>query len=1369
NPPTISFQALPPTANCVPPTPLGGWVFVAYEEVTPLCPDALNPPPGSNSVTGCDGTNFSPQINGVGEAVFYQDYNFCNTTCDSFAIEWSACCRNGAIQSGSANDAIYTGETTVDLSLNNCNSSPTFVNKPVPYICAGQTFTFNQGAIDPDGDSLSYELGPCNANGNGPVGYNIGFSPAQPLGSTWNVSINSLTGDITMTPNPTGSQVVGVMCIVVKEWRNGQLIGQVVRDMQITVIPNCTTTNPQTGGIQNVTIGQDSVPGTPLSFNEARVCPGVEICFDVPVISQDTSLDYTITWNQGIQGASFTDANDPTITNIISGDEPTATFCWTPPLNADGAYFFVVSVNDDGCPVPGFNQFTIIVYVDDVLATSNGVGVYTSCNEMELVALPQSTMPSPYANTFTTFNWSGNGNLNLNPGINDSAFFHLYPAPDTYFYDLFIQDTFGCTSNIPGIVILPGGVTADAGPDVTICSNFNFPLGTPALPGQFYSWSPGTALSDPLVAQPTFSFPNTGIVQDTINYIVTVTDSVCTTVDYTTVIVNPTLQTSIFPATPTICIGDTLQLFATGNIGQGNTYLWSTGDTSEMINVAPTQNTTYSVVTFNNGCSSDEVFVTVNVQQGPPAQIIGDLRICPGSSTTLTAAGANTYVWSAGGFTQPSITITDINQDSTVSLIGFDAQGCPGAPATVVINPYEAPVSNFGAPALCEGLVTTFSDSSSSTDGLVVSWDWDFGDGNGSIDQNPDHTYANSGTYPVSLVVTTNNGCSDTLQQNIVVDPIPTVDFTFTDVCEGGPNFFVDNSTIAAGGTIVDRSWDFGDGSAPGSGTASSHVYTVSGFYNVTLTATTNTGCTNSFTKTVFVHPNPIADFEVISACQDSLVLASTSSAVGGDLDYIVSQNWNFGDPSSGASNTSNLLRPTHVYETAGTYTITLTVTTNNGCTSNVQREVEVFPAPAANFTVADQCENTATQFLDNSQTNPATPGTAYWWDLGEGTTGTTQDFAHFFNRTAGPGTYTVTHAITTTAGCVDTIREEVIIFPAPQSRFQAAKVCFGDTMQFMNRTEIVTGEVVSYLYDFADGTTSPLEDPEHFYAAPGQYLVNLTAVSDLGCTNSWDRTVEVFDLPNITQITEDSICFGAQAFLVVSTLPDVSVRWYANVDDQTPFFEGNAYVTPPLPFGTTYFVEPVGSELGCVNTRQPVNAYIYDAEELEILADNDVLELPLSIVNFSTASSIGLSEYQWSFGDGNTSILADPSHEYQFPGKFVVSLKAVDANGCEIEATRVIEVKKIFGVSLPSAFSPNDDGVNDTYRIGYNNIDDFQIQIFNRWGQKVYESQSPDFEWNGRDKDQQAVQEGVYVFMVQYTDLDGNSYDESRTITLIR
>ncbi|MEL7427671.1 MAG: hypothetical protein AAFN81_32060, partial [Bacteroidota bacterium] len=626
---------------CTPPTPIGGWVLVSYFEVTPLCPDALNPPPGTASSTKCDNTNPAALINGVSEGIYYRDYNFCNTTCDSFLVQWDNCCRNGVITSiaSPGGTGIFTGQTRIDLTLTPCNSSPFFQNKPVPYICAGQLFTFNQGAIDPDGDSLSYSLGTCFDELNTPVIYNNGHSPNQPMGPTWDVTVNPLTGDVTMTPSPTGAVVVGVMCIVVTEWRNGVQIGEVVRDMQITVIPNCSSTNPITGGIQpsSLTIGPDSVPAFPLSYNEARTCPGSEICFDIPVISQDPNLFYTLSWNQNIPGATFVDATNSTIQNTIDGPAPVATFCWTPPMTADGAYFFTVSVNDDACPVPGFNQYTIIIYVEDVLANSQAIGNYVGCNEMELVSLPQTTIPSIYNGIFPVTSWTGNGNLEFNPNTNDSSFTHLYPAPGLYNFSLQLEDTFGCETIIPGFTTLPGGVTADAGPDVSICSNFSFPLGTPAIAGQFYSWNPGSALSDPALAQPTFTSPNAAGVQDTFNYILTVTDSVCTTVDYTRVIVNPSLTTSIIPNNPVICIGDQALLSATGNIVGGNTYLWSTGDTAQTITVNPTANTTYSVVTFNNGCSSDEEFVTVEVTVGPPAIVTGNFKVCPGGATTLTA------------------------------------------------------------------------------------------------------------------------------------------------------------------------------------------------------------------------------------------------------------------------------------------------------------------------------------------------------------------------------------------------------------------------------------------------------------------------------------------------------------------------------------------------------------------------------------------------------------------------------------------------------------------------------------------------------------------------------------------------------------
>ena len=127
--PSITFQSSP--ANCSPqPTALGGWQFVSYTEVTPLCP---------GQVTAC--TQPGAAINGVLGAVFYQDYTFCNSagasSCNTWTIEWYNCCRNSTVTSGAVDDGIYSGSTIINLGITPCNSSPFFNNPPVPYISAG--------------------------------------------------------------------------------------------------------------------------------------------------------------------------------------------------------------------------------------------------------------------------------------------------------------------------------------------------------------------------------------------------------------------------------------------------------------------------------------------------------------------------------------------------------------------------------------------------------------------------------------------------------------------------------------------------------------------------------------------------------------------------------------------------------------------------------------------------------------------------------------------------------------------------------------------------------------------------------------------------------------------------------------------------------------------------------------------------------------------------------------------------------------------------------------------------------------------------------------------------------------------------------
>jgi gliding motility-associated-like protein len=1368
NAPGAPFINFVGNTACAQPVAIGGWQFVSYTEVTPLCPDLLNPPPGTPHPTGCQGNN-NPTINGVSEAVYYQDYNFCNTTCTRFTIEWGTCCRNYVIDSGASGNGIFSGSTTIDLTITPCNSSPTFLNPPVPYICAGQTFTFNQGAFDPDGDSLSYELGPCFDTNSIPVAYNSGFSPTSPLGPSWDVQINPLTGDITMTPSPTGNQIVGVMCITVKEWRNGVLIGQVSRDMQITVIPNCTSTNPQTGGVTNIGIGADNVPAYPLNLQEVKVCPGAEICFDIPTISQSPTLNYTMYWNQGIPGATFADATNPAQQDTITGAAPVARFCWTPPINAEGAYFFLVTVQDDACPVPGLAQFTVIVYVEEALINSQVFVTPTGCNEVALSFTGISTVPSPFNTIFPITNWNGNGNLNLNPDRQDSAFTHLYPAPGSYFYTLTLEDTFGCRANFPGIVDLTTGVTANAGADVTICSNYTLTLGTPALPGQNYQWFPPTALSATNVAQPTFNYPNNGLVQDSIFYVLMVWDTanICTTYDYTSVYINPTLQTSISPLNPTICIGDSIVLTATGNVSTGNTYLWSTGETTQSITVDPNSTTTYSVVTFNNGCSSDLQFTTVQVVEGPPGQIAGDREVCPGGSTTLTAAGGASYLWSAAGFSQPSITLSGITDTTDLWVIPFDANGCPGDTVFTTLVNSPKPEAGFTPNTGCQGIPTQFQDTSIVSEGVVVSWEWDFGDGTTASVQNPAHTFTTAGIFIVQLIVETERGCRDTATIPVQVYALPNPDFTIDNACQGQEIDFANTSTIGTG-TLVSATWNFGDGLGTDTGNNPSYIYSNFGFYNVALTVTSDRGCPATRVKSAVVHPNPTADFQVLNACQDSVVFLTSASVVEGSFDFITAAGWDFGDITDPIGNFSTSFNPTKVYQNAGIYTVTLAVVTDKGCMDTTQREVRVYPKPTALFTYDQTCENTFTQFVDGSLSDPSSPLAAYRWNFGDGNGATGREVTHRYQDFGGPGTYRVYLAIATADNCVDTAFADVVINPAPFADFAALPVCVTDSLPFVDESSIAYTRITQWDWDFGDGNRAFVPNPSYRYRTAGTYRAQLTVTSDSGCSNQIHGQIIIHPQPELPVLRGDTVCFGETAFLRAIAAPGVTLNWYNNVDDTTPFLRGNSFATPPLPFQTIYFIEPE-TEYGCVNTRTPITASVHAPQTLAIEASSDTVELPLAVVNFSTVSSIPLVKWEWTFADGNTSTVADPSHEYQFPGIYSVVLNARDENGCPLDATQVIEVRKVTNLTLPSAFSPNGDGVNDTYKVGHYKMDQLSIQIFNRWGQIVFEAATPDFEWNGKDLEGKDVPEGVYIYVVNAVDVTGQGITESRSITVMR
>ena len=189
-------------------------------DVTPVCP---------NTLTTCNGGNYP----GVQQWIFQANVTM-PMQCVDWKFSFSLCCRNNAITTinNPGGQNIY-----IEALLNNldapCNNSPQFTNLPVPYICVGQQYCFNHGAVEPDGDILTYQLITPLHNANTPVTYLNPYSSTQPLNSNPAATFNPNTGDICMTPQQLQ---VTVMAVRVNEYRNGILVGSVIRDIQIRVI-----------------------------------------------------------------------------------------------------------------------------------------------------------------------------------------------------------------------------------------------------------------------------------------------------------------------------------------------------------------------------------------------------------------------------------------------------------------------------------------------------------------------------------------------------------------------------------------------------------------------------------------------------------------------------------------------------------------------------------------------------------------------------------------------------------------------------------------------------------------------------------------------------------------------------------------------------------------------------------------------------------------------------------------------------------------------------------------------------------------------------------------------------------------------------
>ncbi len=634
-----------------------------------------------------------------------------------------------------------------------------------------------------------------------------------------------------------------------------------------------------------------------------------------------------------------------------------------------------------------------------------------------------------------------------------------------------------------------------------------------------------------------------------------------------------------------------------------------------------------------------------------------------------TSTGAVSYQWIFGdGGTSTAMNPSHTYDSAgvyTVTLISTNPSGCTDTLKKIdyiSITLPEATILDLAQEG-CAPFSWTFQSLVNSIE-PVTQYLWDFGNGNTSNVSNPTHVF-DSGTYTIKLIVTTASGCTDTVIAingiRAGIRPTPIFFADPRDACARTPINFADSSL-----GMPDRwLWDFGDGSSATT-QFPSHHYVDTGWLTIKLYVWNN-GCQDSLIVPDYLHINPpIANFLTTFECADPLVRTFTDRSIGAD-----SWSWSFGD-----GNSSIQQSPVHTYASSGTYVVQLAVFNSvTGCSDTMTKTLRVIDENAdflANTTNICRRSNVTFNSTANSQNI-----LNYAWSFGDGSTDSINPVTHTYINS---GVYDVTLIVTSTDGCKDTLtRQQYIHVSGPIAAFTAptAVNCRVTNITFTDSSSTDgTHPITQWIWNFGEGSPQTFTAPPftHTYLNSGSYSVFLTVIDSQGCQDTV-RNVSAISISNpvtIFKSTDTATCANSPVrFTSTSTGTQLTYLWsFGDGGTSTLRNPTYNYVADGM-----YTVKlSVRDRNGCTDSLTKIN-YIHVASPVAIFDVSDTLgTCPPLVVNF-TNRSINYTSFEWDFGDGTGSTLANPFHFYSEPGTFIAKL-TVRKLSCTSVYTKTIVVK---------------------------------------------------------------------------------------------
>lgn len=818
-----------------------------------------------------------------------------------------------------------------------------------------------------------------------------------------------------------------------------------------------------------------------------------------------------------------------------------------------------------------------------------------------------------------------------------------------------------------------------------------------------------------------------------------------------------------------------------GNIIMADSFYWDFGDGSAF-NVIDT-NPTHVYQNWGNyypflHASNDSTGCYYEIEneiriRDPIAELeIWDTASCLEDKITFVGTysqHATQYDWDFGFPNAPVTTgIGDMAAQlpgigwHNVELIVSDENNCKD---TTDADYYVTkPLANYNASPTsgCEPLTVQFNNLSTS-DTTISSYDWSYLTAPTSGQAAPSVTYdlfaQNISQYSSQLIVTDVLGCTDTVQiiNHIkVYKPSVSLAYSKSNLCIGEPINFVVGSYNSNYTYTIDL--DNGNTVSANSGTAS-YTYANEGIYYPSVTATDTVGCDSTFTLTTPIQVHQVDSLDFFTSITDTtcypanIVFYQNSNVTGQPLSYW----WDFGNGFDITSASDSVF---YTFTSPGFYDISFAVTNAYGCSDTITRNSYIdIGGPLLDIVLPDDsvCQNQPFE-ITVSNTNAVEE---YIWDFGDGTidqyiqpSGTT--YYHTYTQT---GTSNIVLIYSGSNGtCTKQDSVSIAIGSVEASMILAdSNGCEPFLLEFESNS--TANNRVQWWLD--NSVLSSFDDDSYLIQNRGNYSLSLVAFNDdYGCADTVENGIEVFQNPTVGITPEQTICIGDSA--IIDALGGFSFEWSAT----TQFEEIDNNTIISYPDSLSEYAVTATDINGCQDSISTL-VFVQDIPELTFFPRDTAIFEGQSLNTFFDSDDTLL--FSWGpSGIVDCDNCPDPTIS-TFTSQWV-TFSYQDVNGCfQSDTAFFLEVDASYNLNIPNAFTPNGDGINDFFTFEAYGVEKVEFfQIYNRWGQMVFDSQQQYPGWDGTVNGQEHTSNSIFYYKLRIKRFNGKTYDYEGKLILL-